>query len=64
MTLRQFVAHGKVGTHAQREAFETAVLQGWEAADRHGLPAPIGAEVDEAIWERRFMFWAVLRLGT
>jgi hypothetical protein len=67
MTLRQFVERGTVGTRAQREAFETGLLESHARAEETvGLfpgKSALDADLDAIIWRESFLFmYSALRL--
>lgn len=58
MTLSQFVQQGRVGTLAQRERFETGLVEAHERAIAAGVPPPgkwaIDMDCDEDLWVLAF----------
>lgn len=56
MTIRQFVEAGNVGTHAERERFETQMLEAALDAQQHGIPSLADADVSLDLWIVAFDF--------
>jgi hypothetical protein len=66
LTLREFVARGTPGTHAERERFETNLIESAarleEAAVARGYPLPttayaaLEADIEEEFWVITFNF--------
>jgi hypothetical protein len=56
MTLREFVEHGHVGTRAERERFETGLVEGWQRAIEAGLPMKLDADTPHETWAICFRF--------
>lgn len=55
MTIRQFVERGAVGTHQEREAFETGLLEAFaRAAERGEQLTPPDRDVPEDFWIMTF----------
>jgi hypothetical protein len=60
LTLREFVARGRPGTHAERERFETGLIEAAARAHdaRRSSPAcaALDADVEEEFWIISFEF--------
>ena len=55
MSLRVFVQHGSVGTRAEREAFETGLLEAFaRQAERCERGSSYDQDVSEAFWVMTF----------
>jgi hypothetical protein len=56
VTLREFVEHGHVGTRAERERFETGLVEGWQRAIEAGIPMKLDADPPHETWAICFNF--------
>lgn len=64
MTLREFVESGTVGTRAQREAFETGLIEAHCRACEAGIPPPkpwtvLDGDISPELFEIAFRFVSI-----